>query len=1202
MPKSTCGVKIFSWGTHSDSGNGMGHYLDAKFFGGNVGHVSMAVTFPANEQGKELLKKYCTNPPIPYEKHKVTIAKQGSKEPSNEEEVYVVRFSWWPGFSGFGMALSESPHLDALQERAGVHMEYNPKWKEFLQPETRHHSGKLGSQTMVYAPTSITHPIGLSDAQLDILKQKHLVSAENQELDSINVLLTKFESNVIKINGFDERTARVKNKKAEVGLLHNKITVLTKLIGDLTRGYVDAPTYSNADKILLDTILPNWKDKGSLAEAKALLKKTEKDHMILSSDSMNKIEMDRSKVTHLSKNDIILLNRFIPAWKENFNINETSVIPHEIFTEIVNQLTPRKEDLERTIDTLKDKLLQAKTAPEGEENASSIEYKRLEEEHVMWEAVYIFASEVADKRAKGYIKENESGPLPEDLIGILDQVASVIDFNWRQLFIERSHENPIIATHDEAQRLMNFVLSKKVELAKQMIDIEPALGNFKQSDYESFLTLGLPPDNTVQLPFDKNSNAPNGVANGLNLEAMLKAMQDIAKNKRFDLNSVNCSQTVSKVLEAGARNNHLKSKFSNNALGTISNPQMVHRNALDFLQALKSPQDNILKKILRFNPIERAGGWILNKLYIEPKVPIDTKIAAGLLSIPIGIYLGIKTILTAVVKPLKTAKLLAHFIGYAFKRPNIGLKLLAAVAVIPLTIISPLAAINLSINKIGSALGSFVKKVQNTIKQNKHIDHIDVTQKEKAQDKVFSNIASQIIKQVAVKEIGGNTPEEVFTAFDRAVMNDPSGMTILTLSEKSRKMLESAIAKTTDPDLKLKFQEEYKGMQAKTESILLQISKNITALKPIEGVKPPTTPPPPNQPRLYTPQQTTPTKNQIKEGAFDESNLWKVSGWHNNCAANCVVHFLSEKIITNELQETFAHDPDYEGLLNSFEEYYNLDKKPTWDDIQSLLSHNPAPTDREAIMGPVIRQYLAKVIMQNKDDLWLSLGSGAISEFITTGKALDVNNEVYRANMNQFKEYKREYDNAIRASLVLPISEQERAAALKQFERNKVINPTEEQIERNVQFNRTNDIQDRILVKANDFWDDDGCENYANRMGDLKEGVMISSDQLSLLSRALSFNSEVHVDKGKGLEKLVEVKDPNYKWLLKVKNQGNHWENENPITDKSKGRQATHDHNAYYKQGPNRTKGKYDILGHTENLEEDIIHDVQRHFRNRAIL
>ena len=62
MPKSDIkgsSVTLYTWGTHSDGGNGMAHFMDASFFGGNVGHAAIEVTLPVNEKTEQLIRQYC---------------------------------------------------------------------------------------------------------------------------------------------------------------------------------------------------------------------------------------------------------------------------------------------------------------------------------------------------------------------------------------------------------------------------------------------------------------------------------------------------------------------------------------------------------------------------------------------------------------------------------------------------------------------------------------------------------------------------------------------------------------------------------------------------------------------------------------------------------------------------------------------------------------------------------------------------------------------------------------------------------------------------------------------------------------------------------------------------------------------------------------------------------------------------------------
>lgn len=72
------------------------HSVGAILFGGNVGHASIKLCFPADKRGQDLINMYCKNKnkPIPYE----TIVKQiGSNEKKTYISCYEIYFSAWPG-------------------------------------------------------------------------------------------------------------------------------------------------------------------------------------------------------------------------------------------------------------------------------------------------------------------------------------------------------------------------------------------------------------------------------------------------------------------------------------------------------------------------------------------------------------------------------------------------------------------------------------------------------------------------------------------------------------------------------------------------------------------------------------------------------------------------------------------------------------------------------------------------------------------------------------------------------------------------------------------------------------------------------------------------------------------------------------------------------------------------------------------------
>lgn len=92
----------------------------------------------------------------------------------------------------------------------------------------------------------------------------------------------------------------------------------------------------------------------------------------------------------------------------------------------------------------------------------------------------------------------------------------------------------------------------------------------------------------------------------------------------------------------------------------------------------------------------------------------------------------------------------------------------------------------------------------------------------------------------------------------------------------------------------------------------------------------------------------------------------KVSAFNNNCGFNCIAHFLIRKILNADnkhLHELFKQS-GYEALLKTFLKFYNVpDCLPVSPEtIKAIFMKYIHPIDREAILGPVLREYLFTLI------------------------------------------------------------------------------------------------------------------------------------------------------------------------------------------------------------------------------------------------
>ncbi|KTC86312.1 hypothetical protein [Legionella brunensis] len=83
MPKynpSIHNVEVLTWGTKNKTSNGMDNFVEQELFGGNVGHASIVMSLPINEETKKWIETYC------YEETFEEYARKGFEEDVKEYE------------------------------------------------------------------------------------------------------------------------------------------------------------------------------------------------------------------------------------------------------------------------------------------------------------------------------------------------------------------------------------------------------------------------------------------------------------------------------------------------------------------------------------------------------------------------------------------------------------------------------------------------------------------------------------------------------------------------------------------------------------------------------------------------------------------------------------------------------------------------------------------------------------------------------------------------------------------------------------------------------------------------------------------------------------------------------------------------------------------------------------------------------------
>ncbi len=340
---------------------------------------------------------------------------------------------------------------------------------------------------------------------------------------------------------------------------------------------------------------------------------------------------------------------------------------------------------------------------------------------------------------------------------------------------------------------------------------------------------------------------------------------------------------------------------------------------------------------------------------------------------------------------------------------------------------------------------------------------------------------------------------------------------------------------------------------------------------------------------------------------FDFSRKRQVSGWHNNCSLNCLTHYLIALLENKDSYQKLISSKTLNNFLKEIQKYYSLSDTPSIKDVLSIIQKYPAPTDREAIFGPVLRKALEEVIIKNAKQSWETLGSAAFSEYLNSSTVQDVAQPIIMSNQSWIDEFKKKYE-AESASIKAqkPTLDEQEIALVKIYEKAPQLIPTDQQIQNEVNFQRQIAIEDKYLGIARAYWMNAGCKNYAALMGDLNKNQVVSIDQFDLLTNEFGIGLEVYTpDSIKAASLNVKVAKETKgifrkplgasTWIMKVFNGGNHWELQDPDTNIIRAQKNTLHHNEYYKNNKNDI---FQILGplkngHIKNIQEQVHKDFQ---------
>lgn len=650
-------VVVNTWASHSAAGKGIAAFMDTAMFGANCGHASVAVTFPADDTGISLIKKYCLKDGenlIPHHRHPKTVWDPVTQKPITQD-VFTVYFSWWPGGQDAPHSLFESKNIDSFKERDAVDMgPLNPRFEAVLGDsiETRIARGKLGlgEKKITLAPRSIAHTAGLNELQKEILSTVTNQHEISENITSLTVLQEKLDGK--------------KNNLPTKGTL----------------------------KILLDRFVPNW--PATVADPKNL----QSDEILKLSEKVSQlIEESTQSKKELAQKQANLMGEYTNEYYSQM-VSEANEIKDKIST--LNNPTPA--DIEKIFAKYPKASVLTYQAMKAKREQSEIKQvlaflKPSEGKRptiaAMREALYHqkLPEEMSEEAVEAF--RNWRNYLPEDLREIAENeiVTPVIPMLYKAL---------------EAERDRLAVEEKNVRA--EWANVYEKNDNFQMGMFEKVLTIGLDSDNTVVLPVRGIQKTDLSKNPGMNIEAMLEKMQETAtKGGEFDLYDNNCSSTVGAILAAGAEP-ELKHYFEEKAAGFYGTPQVVYNAAVHY-------QDNVIahngkiplsEKINRYNPLTMIPNYTGNLIhdYMGPKTGIAKAAALVLPIIGLGIISGACLAIKSLANPQKSYGQCRRFMNYAWGNPSRFLKVCSVPVAALATVLAAPAAVQTGFTRLVTAV------------------------------------------------------------------------------------------------------------------------------------------------------------------------------------------------------------------------------------------------------------------------------------------------------------------------------------------------------------------------------------------------------------------------------------------------------------------------------------------------------------------
>jgi O-acetyl-ADP-ribose deacetylase (regulator of RNase III) len=271
---------------------------------------------------------------------------------------------------------------------------------------------------------------------------------------------------------------------------------------------------------------------------------------------------------------------------------------------------------------------------------------------------------------------------------------------------------------------------------------------------------------------------------------------------------------------------------------------------------------------------------------------------------------------------------------------------------------------------------------------------------------------------------------------------------------------------------------------------------------------------------------------------FDKQKLAKTTSWHNNCAFNCVVGFLSDELNSKSEDEinTLYTTSGYKAILECFNQYYDVNLS-SGRELQALMQKYPNPVDQEVILGPVLRRRLEHLIKERQQGVNSESAKHMLDGFL--------------ADADLFFRGKQDFLNI---SMVIP--NLDFLGKLRQT----ILDEQKKQKQPLDFILKKHDADLTSQLKS--YWNTEGYKKYAEHIGDLEKKSFISEQELDLLTKNLNLGLRVYAPdtQDKSLEPSVVFSDlvQDHSRTIIVFNGGDHWEREVDSMDYAV------EHNAFY--------------------------------------